>query len=234
MDTVSVEEDGGSAVSVTKKRDTSYTFIMPDADVTISASFKEESTDPVDPEWENPFTDVAEGDWFYDAVKYVHENEMMVGTSDTLFGPDDTTTRAMIVTILYRLEGLPAAAGSSFADVATDAYYADAVAWAAQNGIVMGYSDTQFAPDDNITREQMASILYRYASFKGYDVSAQSELAGYTDVSAISDYALTAMKWANGSGMINGRTDTTIEPQESASRAEVAAILMRFCENVAK
>ena len=234
VDTVSVAEDGGSAVSVTKKSDTSYTFIMPDADVTISASFKEESTDPVDPEWENPFTDVAEGDWFYDAVKYVHENEMMVGTSDTLFGPDDTTTRAMIVTILYRLEGSPAAAGSSFADVATDAYYADAVAWAAQNGIVMGYSDTQFAPDDNITREQMASILYRYASFKGYDVSAQSELAGYTDVSAISDYALTAMKWANGSGLINGRTDTTIEPQESASRAEVAAILMRFCENVAK
>ena len=240
VDTVSVVEDGGSAVSVTKKSDSTYTFTMPDADVTVSASFKQEDTDPDNPddpdtpEWENPFTDVAEGDWFYDAVKYVHENEMMVGTSDALFGPDDTTTRAMIVTILYRLEGSPAAAGSSFADVAADAYYADAVAWAAQNGIVMGYSDTQFAPDDNITREQMASILYRYASYKGYDVSAQSELAGYTDISAISDYALTAMKWANGSGLINGRTDTTIEPQESASRAEVAAILMRFCENVAK
>ncbi|HIV02056.1 MAG TPA: S-layer homology domain-containing protein [Candidatus Aphodoplasma excrementigallinarum] len=243
VDTVSVVEDGGSAVSVTKKSDSTYTFTMPDADVTVSASFKQEDTDPDNPdnpddpdttEWENPFTDVAEGDWFYDAVKYVHENEMMVGTSDALFGPDDTTTRAMIVTILYRLEGSPAAAGSSFADVAADAYYADAVAWAAQNGIVMGYSDTQFAPDDNITREQMASILYRYASYKGYDVSAQSELTGYTDISAISDYALTAMKWANGSGLINGRTDTTIEPQESASRAEVAAILMRFCENVAK
>ena len=237
VDTVSVTKDNGSEVTLTKKSDKTYAFKMPAADVTVSASFKEESTEPVDPdvpEWENPFTDVAEGDWFYDAVKYVNENEMMVGTTDTLFGPDDTTTRAMIVTILYRLEGSPAATGASFADVSADAYYASAVAWAAQNGIVMGYSDTQFAPDDNITREQMASILYRYASFKNYDVTAQSELAGYTDVSAISDYALTAMKWANAAGLINGRTDTTIAPQESASRAEVAAILMRFCENVVK
>ena len=158
---------------------------------------------------------------------------MMNGTSATQFSPDGTTTRGMIVTILHRLEGEPAAAASSFTDVAAGSYYEDAVNWAAANGIVNGVSETSFAPNTAITREQMAAILYRYAQFKGYDVSTSGSLGGYADASDISAYAATAMQWANGEGLINGVTDTTLDPQGSATRAQVATILMRFCEDIA-
>lgn len=180
-----------------------------------------------------PFADVADNAWYADAVQYVYENGMMNGVSEDSFAPDATTTRGMIVTMLYRLENQPAAADSGFADVAQGAYYADAVAWAAANGIVNGISETAFAPDDSITREQMTAILYRYAQFKGYDVTASNDLGGYTDAAQISSYAAAAMQWANGEGLVTGVTGTTLDPQGSATRAQVAAILMRFCEGIA-
>lgn len=180
-----------------------------------------------------PFADVAPASWYHDAVQYVYENGMMNGTSDTLFSPDATVTRAMIVTILYRLENAPAAAASGFTDVAAGMYYADAVGWATANGIVNGVSETRFAPDDPITREQLAAILYRYAQFKGYDVTGSADLGAYTDAAQISAYAAAAMQWANAEGLINGDSATTINPQGNATRAEAATILMRFCQDIA-
>lgn len=180
-----------------------------------------------------PFADVADSAWYADAVQYVYENGMMNGISTTAFGPDMTTNRAMIVTMLYRLENEPATSAAGFTDVASGAYYADAVSWAAANGIVNGVSETSFAPNDPITREQMAAILYRYAQFKGYDVTASGSLTNYTDAALISAYATAAMQWANAEELITGVTGTTLNPQGSATRAQVATILMRFCENIA-
>ena len=179
-----------------------------------------------------PFTDVAENAWYADAVQYVYEKGIMNGTSTTSFSPNETTTRAMIVTMLHRLEDTPSAVSSGFTDVAAGAWYADAVAWAAANGVVNGISDSSFAPETAITREQLATILYRYAQLKGYDVSVSGNLSGYADVSQISEYAITAMQWANENGLITGNTATTLNPQGNATRAEVATILMRFIENM--
>ena len=181
-----------------------------------------------------PFTDVSSNEWYYDAVKYVYDNGMMNGIDSTTFSPNNTTTRGMIVTILHRLEGEPSAAAAGFTDVASGQWYTDAIAWAAANDIVNGYSETEFGPNDTITREQMAAILYRYASFKGYDVTATASLSDYTDAALISGYATAAMQWANAEGLITGVTNTTLNPQGNATRAEVATILMRFCETIAK
>ena len=182
-----------------------------------------------------PFADVSRGDWFYEAVQYVYDKGMMTGVSADRFAPASTTTRGMIVTILYRLENEPAVSGgSAFTDVESGAWYADAVAWAAANDIVNGTSATTFAPNSPITREQMAAILYRYAAYKGYDVSQKADLSGYTDAASISGYAKDALAWANAQKLITGVTDTTLNPQGSATRAQVATILMRLCETVVK
>ena len=231
LDTLTVTDKDGNNIRLTNAGDGKYTFTMPDSRVTVNATFTEVEDVP---EQVGPFTDVNTDDWFAEAVQYMLDNEMMNGTSATTFGPNTTTTRGMIVTILYRLEGEPNAAASNFTDVASNMYYADAINWAAANGIVNGVSATSFAPDNQITREQMAAILYRYAQFKGYDVSASNSLTNYTDASQISEYATTAMQWANAEGLITGRTSTTLAPQGTATRAEVATILMRFCENIAK
>ena len=198
----------------------------------VVVTFEKIPAEQPDPD-EEPFTDVADSAWFADAVQYVYENGVMNGISATSFGPDMTTNRAMIVTILHRLEGEPTAEASDFTDVADGMYYADAIDWAAANGIVNGVSETRFAPNDPITREQMAAILYRYAQFKGYDVTASADLSAFTDAAQISAYAATAMQWANGAGLITGVTSTTLNPQGSATRAQVATILMRFCEDIA-
>ena len=191
--------------------------------------------EPEEPEVTTAYADVAASDWYYDAVTYVTENGLMNGVGDDSFAPTTNITRGMMVTILYRLDGSPAvSASSTFADVAAGAYYSDAVAWASANGIVNGVTDTTFDPTANITREQLAAMLYRYAQFKGYDVSASEALTGYTDADSVSDYAVSAMQWAVGAGLVNGRTATTIAPQGTASRAEAAAMLMRFVENIAK
>ncbi len=182
---------------------------------------------------DEPFIDVDENDWFYDAVTYVYSEGMMDGVSDTQFAPNSNLTRGMVVTMLYRLEDEPRVTGfSGFDDVASGAWYADAVTWAAENGIVNGVSDAEFAPNDNITREQLAAILYRYAEYNDYDVSGRDDLSEFTDRSSISSYALDAMRWAVDEGLITGITDTTIEPQGTATRAQAATMFMRFMSTV--
>ena len=158
----------------------------------------------------------------------------MDGVSEDAFAPEGTTTRAQLVTILHRLEGQPAAGEAAFSDVPAGQWYTEAVAWAAANSIVNGVSDTTFAPNDPVTREQMAAILYRYAQYKGYDVTASGDLSGYTDAGAIRPYAEAAMAWANGAGLITGVSDTTLQPRGNSTRAQVATILMRFCQKVAE
>ena len=161
----------------------------------------------------------------------------MNGTGDHTFSPNGTTTRGMIVTILYRMEGEPAVTGTGgFADVPEGQWYTDAVIWAAANDIVTGYGDGRFGPDDPITREQMSAILFRYAQYKAYDVSVgeDTNILSYLDVADVSEYAISAFQWACGSGVIHGVTDATLVPQGTATRAQVATMLMRFCETVAK
>ena len=182
-----------------------------------------------------PFSDVRIADWFYNDVKYVYEKGMMAGTAADVFAPNATTTRAMIVTILYRLEGSPAVTGTNaFVDVPAGQWYTDAVNWAAANQIVKGTSATTFAPNDSITREQMAANLYRYAQYKGYDVTKKADLSGYSDNGQVSAYAKEALAWANAAKLINGVTNTTLAPQGNATRAQVSAILHRFCDGVVK
>ncbi len=213
-------------------RDSSGVIIPTPPVTTTPDEDEEEIGDEDTPLAELPFTDVAADAWYADAVAYAVEHGLMNGTSASTFSPLMTTDRAMIVTILYRLEGEPAVTGTSaFSDVADGQWYTDAVIWAADNGIVTGYDTGAFGPGDTITREQMAAILYRYASYKGYDVTASADLSGYADQAQISGYALTAMQWANAEGLITGTSDSTLTPGGSATRAEAATILMRFAQS---
>lgn len=205
------------------------TSVKLDANTTVYAKWTEAPVSGL------PFGDVKTADWFYNDVKYVYEKGMMSGTAADVFAPNATTTRAMIVTILYRLEGSPAVTGTSaFVDVPAGQWYTDAVNWAAANQIVKGTSATTFAPNDSITREQMAAILYRYAQYKGYDVTKRADLSGYSDNGQVSAYAKDALAWANAAKLINGVTNTTLAPQGNATRAQVSAILHRFCDGVVK
>ena len=227
--TVSVTDRFGQAVAVDQQADGTYTFVMPDGQVTVEVTFLQGEAPDL------PFSDVTESDWFYDAVTYAYENGLMDGVGAGLFAPNSETTRAQLVTILYRLAGQPAPSGDSgFSDVETGTWYTDAVAWAAQNGIVNGVSDTQFAPGDDITREQLAVILYRYATYQGYDVSQRADLSGFVDAGTISTYAQEALSWANAQGLVLGFEDDSLRPQGNASRAQIAAVLMRFCQTVAE
>ena len=180
------------------------------------------------------FTDVKIEDWFAEEVQYVVDKGLMSGTSSTTFAPNGTTTRGMIVAILYRMEKEPTAPASAFTDVKAGAYYEKAIDWAAANEIVKGVSETTFAPDQAITREQLAAILYRYAQFKGYNVSKMNKLDSYADAAQVSPYAVSAMQWANAENLITGKSATILDPKGNATRAEVSSILMRFCENIAK
>ena len=209
------------------------------AGFTLYAKWTKIEVDPIPsdkPEtydWANPFTDIYENDWYYGNVKFVSKNGLMNGTSPNEFSPNATLTRGMLVTVLYRAEGEPAVNRSiPFADVDADAYYADAVIWAQQNGIVNGVTENNFAPDENITREQIAAIMFRYAKYKGYDVSVggDTNILSCTDAQNISEYAIPAMQYAVGSGLIKGKSDTTLNPLDNATRAEFAAILQRFIE----
>ena len=183
-----------------------------------------------------PFTDVSEENWFYDAVVYAYENHLMNGTSDTLFSPNETLTRGMMVTLLHRLEGSPDVPNDYdipwFTDI-TEGWYLDAVRWASAEGIVTGTSETTFAPNDSITREQLATMLYRYADYKGYDVTAAGGLDAFRDAGSVASYAEDAVAWAVEKGLMSGVDSVTLEPKGSATRAQAAAILMRFLENTA-
>lgn len=176
-----------------------------------------------------PFTDVKETDWFYDAVDYVYENGMMSGTGNNQFSPNMTTTRGMIVTILYQLEGSPAVSAASFYDVAAGAYYANGVSWAAANGIVSGYGNSLFGPNDPITREQMAAILYRYAQYKEYNTTVAGDVSSFVDGTSVSSYAVEPMGWAIGAGLLSGVGNNMLDPAGNATRAQAATILMQFC-----
>jgi len=179
----------------------------------------------------NPFTDVSEKDWFYGDVMFVYENGLMLGTSKTLFSPHGTATRGMMATILWRMEGSPVPKGkNSFADVEAGKWYADAITWTAENGIFAGYGKDKFGPDDPITREQLAAIFYRYADYKGYDLTVKGNLDKFKDADKITDYAKTAMQWAVGSGLMKGKSGNLLDPQGTATRAEIAAMLHRFIE----
>ena len=191
-------------------------------------------SEPEEPTW--PFTDVTEGDdWFYDAVAYVYENGIMAGTSDTTFEPDMQLDRAMAAQLFYNLEGKPAVTGdSTFTDVTSGHWAVDAITWAAQNDIVAGIGGNLYDPDSNVTREQFAVMLYKYARFKGYDLTAAGDLTQFPDAGSISSWAETALSWANGNGLINGHENGTIDPKGSTIRAQAASIMANFDQNVAK
>lgn len=182
---------------------------------------------------ENPFTDVPASHWAHDDITYVYENDLMNGTDGSLFSPESTTTRAQVVTVLYRLAGQPAADWANpFWDVPASAWFHDAVTWAWENDITGGVSSTHFGAGNAVTREQLATFLYRYAQDQGYDTSARADLSGYSDAGLVSSYATEALSWANATGLITGTTATTLSPQGSATRAQVATILSRFCQDV--
>ena len=222
LDTLTVTDKDGNALELTRVSDTEYTFTMPAGAVTVDAVFAPVSL---------PFTDVAETAWYYDAVRYAHVNGLMEGTSDTTFTPNGTTTRAMVVTILWRQAGEPVVNyAMDFADVAEGTWYAEAVRWAASEGIADGYGDGGFGTNDPITREQFAVMLWRFARQQGYDVSVgeDTNILSYTDALEISEYAIPAMQWACGAGILEGNAGH-LYPQGDATRAEVATMLMRFC-----
>ena len=229
LESLTVLDSRDNEITLTDKGDGKYTFTMPSGRVTVEASFAEIAPEPL------PFGDVDDGDWFADAVRFVYENGMMNGVSETDFAPHAATSRSMIVTILYRLEGEPVVDyAMDFTDVAGDAYYAEAVRWAASEGIVGGYGGGLFGSDDAVTREQLAVILYRYAVYKGYDVSIgeDTNILSYDDFADLSEYAIPAMQWACGAGIVNGTSESTLTPQGEATRAQVAAMLMRFVEAI--
>ena len=221
---LSVQASNGQSVSVSGLGNGVYTFRMPAAAVTVSAVLAAQEAGL-------PFTDVKESDWFYGSVEWAWRSGLMNGTAEGVFSPKTSTSRAMIVTLLYRLAGSPEAPkGSPFGDVSQSAWYAGPVAWAAWNGLVTGYSASVFAPNEPITREQFAAILYRYAQFRGLVVSPGGSLSGFSDGGKVSAYARDAMSWANAQGLITGTGNGILDPKGQATRAQAAAILQRFTE----
>ena len=248
---VTVKDSKGNAVDVTDNQDGTYTFVMPGLNVSVETEFVADGTATPAPETtpspeptpapdaedncpSEKFVDIDQSQWYHEGIDYTLTEGLMSGTGDITFEPDSTTTRAMIVSVLYRLDGSPEVDQAGFTDVPEDAWYADAVAWGEANGVVSGYDEETFGPDDYITREQMAAILYRYAQYKGIDVSAQADLSGYSDADAVSDWAAVSLSWANAAEIVSGISDTELAPTETATRAQVASILMRFCENIVK
>ncbi|MDO4174678.1 MAG: carboxylesterase family protein [Eubacteriales bacterium] len=180
-----------------------------------------------------PFSDVEDTAWYYTAVEYNYENELMYGTSDTIFEPNTTLDRAMLVTILHRLDGSPAPKDeASFSDVNSGSWYTEAIAWAAENNIVAGYGDGTFGPHDAVTRQQTAAIFYRYADYKEYDISATNDLSSFSDAGDVSDWATASVQWTVAVGLISGMDDGTLQPAGTTTRAQLASIMMRFCENI--
>ncbi|WP_454941658.1 S-layer homology domain-containing protein, partial [Evtepia sp.] len=229
LDTLTVTSDAlaPGTVSVKDMGEGIYTFSMPAGNVTVSGTMvPEEATQ----EWPPfPFDDVSEGDWYYDSVYYVYAYGLMNGTAEATFNPDGATTRGMLVTILYRMEGSPQGGGwSPFTDVDPELYYAQPIAWAAWNGIVKGITETTFSPDAPVTRQQMAAILYRYAAWKKWDVSQQGNLFQFTDWEQIQEYARTPLAWASAAGLIQGKENNILDPAGTATRAQVATLLQRF------
>lgn len=220
---LTVTRPSGNTVKVEHVRGNVFRFAMPGVRVTVDAEFVRTTM---------PFTDVSRGQWFYDAVSFVYWRDIMDGVTSTQFAPDATTTRAMVVQILYRMAGSPTVRGSSpFYDVSNGAWYADAVIWAEANDIVNGMTTTTFAPNTAVTREQLATMLYRYAQYRHYNTSAgaNTNILSYYDANRISEYAFSALQWACGEGVMDGTGTGYLSPQGQATRAQLAAMLMRFC-----
>ena len=234
VDAVVVTDKDGDKITVTKKSATKYTFTMPKSRVDVKVTFKVEQTEPEQPS-EMPFVDVVKDAWYYPAVEYVYNNELMNGTNGGLtFEPNVNLNRAMMAAVLYNMEGGPACDKNGlFSDVADGKWYTDAVNWAASNNIVSGMPDGTYAPDQALTREQMASILYRYAEYKGIDVSARADLSTFTDGTTVSPWAQDVVQWAVAEKLMSGNGNE-LQPKGTASRAQVATVLMNYCENVAK
>lgn len=219
---ITVTDKDGERLKLTENRDGTYSFTMPNGAANVYARFSGSGL---------PFADVPSGSWYYDDVAYVYDTGLMTGLTATAFGPNLSTTRGMIVTILWRMENEPAAKhGCPFADVRRGSYYEQAIAWASENGIVTGFDASTFAPDRAITREQLAAILFRFAAYRGMDaVTLRENLSSFQDQAAISAYAVSALNWAVGEGLMQGTGDK-LEPTGSATRAQVAAMLRRFIQ----
>ena len=185
---------------------------------------------PVSAAVQLPFKDVSPSSWFYDGVRFVYDRGLMIGTAEDVFSPDASTTRAMIVTILHRAEGKPAAKGGNYKDVPDGQWYSEAVNWATDKEIVNGYGGGMFGPNDPITREQMAAILFRYSGFKEYDVRRRADLSEFADRGQISPYAEEPLEWAKAAGLIKGVTKDILDPKGEATRAQVATIFWRYLQ----
>ena len=223
LKSLTVTTASGTSVPVANQSSGKYTFTMPAAAVTVKAVFAAQETDPG-----FPFADVAKGSWYYEGVRYAYENGLMSGTGEGTFSPDRPTSRGMLVTILYRLAGSPAAGSASFTDVAKGQWYADGVAWASANGVVSGYPDGSFRPNDTITREQMAAILYQYARIQGKLDDSRADLSIFSDLDSLSAYAKEPMSWAVAQGLFSGVSADTLAPGGSTTRAQAAVILTAF------
>ena len=227
LSALTVTSSNGSKLTLTEEGEGVWSFRMPASQVTAEAVFAPAAL---------PFTDVPEDAWYRNAVWYVYTHGLMNGVSDTTFAPDSTTSRAVIVTILWRQAGTPVVNyAMNFDDVSQGQWYSEAIRWAASEGIAGGYGDGSFGTNDPITREQFAAMLYRYAQKQGYDVSAgeNTNILSYTDVEDVSEYAVPAMQWTVGTGIINGTTGSTLASQGQATRAQSAMMLQRFCEEYA-
>lgn len=232
LDELTATDSGGNKIELTKVSDTEYTFSMPRSDVTVSASFRAISHEDNCPSAD--YTDVDTGAWYHEAIDFAIENDLMNGVGDNLFNPDGNLSRAMMVRILWNMEDQPTNVSGSYSDVVAGAWYEKAVLWATANNIVNGYPDGSFGPDNSITRQEMAAILYRYAQFKEYDMTAEDDLTRFPDGDETAEWAETFVRWAVAEGLLNGRDDGTLDPAGTATRAEVAQIFMNYCENIAK
>lgn len=247
VDKIEIVDDEGDEITAKKVDDeeNEYTFRMANCDVTVTVTFKEEgkTTEDTDKEEDKDdeettelnFTDVKESDWFYKGVAYVVDKDIMSGVSENEFAPSGKLTRAMLVQMLYNMESRPACdAENAFMDVPVGQWYTDAVIWANDAKIVSGMGDGLFAPNMEITREQMVAMLYNYAKYKGYDVTASADLSKFADNASVSTWAQPAMQWAVAEGYISGMGDSQLAPQGTATRAEIASVIMRFMEATAE
>lgn len=239
LDKLTVTDSQGNNIEVTNKGDGTYTFKMPNRKVTVEAVFVPDGSfstctgGNACPIW--PYTDADPGAWYHDGVHYCIEHRLMAGYGNNLFKPNADTTRGMITVMLWRLNGSPVVNYAlDFEDVAEGQWYTEAIRWAKAEGIATGYGNGRFGTNDTITREQMAAILYRYAQYKGYDITAKADLSRYTDAAQVSSWATDAIRWANAEGLVNGTNAITLNPRGDATRAQAAMIVTRFCQNITK
>ena len=224
VEAVTVTDADGEALAVAALEDGSYQFTQPRGTVTINVTFAKKPVEPL------PFVDVAAEDWYGDAVAAVYAQGLMMGTAEDTFAPELAATRGMVVSILYRLAGSPTVSAEVFEDVTADDWYGQAVAWAASEGIASGTSAETFSPNAAVTREQLAALLCNFAAQQGMDTTARSDLSSFNDAATVSDWAQDAVSWAHAEGLLAGTSATTLSPQGEATRAQLAAMLVRFSD----